>query len=210
MSAARVPKPLSVALLGAVVVAAASCSPRGASTAVPATPAGAALTASATPATAGDAAPTRGSPSVAAGGRGDPGEVAPDFALPAAGGGTFRLSAQRGRVVVLDFLAPGCVDCSVEVRTLEAIARRFEGDGVEVVVVDVSGLPVGAVAPYYRDLGGLHLIYVGDRTFDVVRAYEVVSLGTTVVIDPRGQVAFRDRGSTPSAVLPAAVAGAVG
>jgi hypothetical protein len=36
-----------------------------------------------------------------------PGERAPDLTIQTAEGGTFRLSGERGRVVVLDFLAPG-------------------------------------------------------------------------------------------------------
>lgn len=36
-----------------------------------------------------------------------PGRRAPDFTIQTAEGGTFRLSRERGRVVVLDFLAPG-------------------------------------------------------------------------------------------------------
>lgn len=36
-----------------------------------------------------------------------PGSVAPDFTISTAGNETFRLSDQQGRVVVLDFLAPG-------------------------------------------------------------------------------------------------------
>lgn len=36
-----------------------------------------------------------------------PGRRAPDFTIRTAEGGTFRLSGERGRVVVLDFLAPG-------------------------------------------------------------------------------------------------------
>lgn len=36
----------------------------------------------------------------------DPGELAPDFALPTTDG-SFRLSHHRGDVVVLNFLAPG-------------------------------------------------------------------------------------------------------
>lgn len=184
-----------VLLLGTLVVAAVSC---GAGEGSP----GVAPTAS--PDAAVD--PSSVPPRVGA----EPGRAAPDFALPAAGGGTFRLSARRGRVVVLDFLAPGCADCSIEVATLEAVARRFGGDGVEVVVVDVSGLPVEAVAPYYRDLGGTDLTYLGDRGFEAVRAYDVVSLGTTVIVDPRGAVAFRDGGFTPSNVLRREVLAALG
>lgn len=36
-----------------------------------------------------------------------PGEQAPDFEVATTDGGTFRLSEHRGRVVVIDFLAPG-------------------------------------------------------------------------------------------------------
>lgn len=84
----------------------------------------------------------------------DPGDPAPDFAIPTADGGTFRLSSYHGRTVVMDFLAPGCVDCTAEIATLTKTWEAFKDEGVVVLVVDVGAITPEQAAEYYRSLGG--------------------------------------------------------
>lgn len=126
----------------------------------------------------------------------DPGETAPDFAIATADEGTFRLSSYRGRTVVMDFLAPGCIDCTAEILALTKTWDAFKDEGVAVLVVDVGGLSPERAAEYYRGLGGGDLLYGEDREFRVVQAYEVIELTSTFVIDPEGVVTFRDSGFT--------------
>ncbi len=132
------------------------------------------------------------------------GETAPDFAVPTADEGVFRLSSYRGRVVVMDFLAPGCTSCTAEISTLTRTWDAFKDEGVVVLVVDIGGLSPQQAAEYYRGLGGGDLLYGEDRGFRVGQAYEVIDLSTTVVIDPRGVVTFRDSGFTSLGTLQAA------
>lgn len=127
----------------------------------------------------------------------DPGDPAPDFAIPTADGGTFRLSSYHGRTVVMDFLAPGCVDCTAEIATLTKTWEAFKDEGVVVLVVDVGAITPEQAAEYYRSLGGGDLAYGEDRRFRVAQAYAVIELSTTLVIDPEGLVTFRDSGFTP-------------
>lgn len=126
----------------------------------------------------------------------DPGETAPDFAIVTADQGSFRLSSYRGRTVVIDFLAPGCLDCTAEIQALTKAWEAFGDEGVAVLVVDVGGLSPGQAADYYRGLGGGDLLYGEDRGFRVAQAYEVIELTSTFVIDPVGVVTFRDSGFT--------------
>lgn len=128
---------------------------------------------------------------------GDPGEIAPDFAIATADQGTFRLSSYRGRTVVMDFLAPGCLDCTAEIATLTKTWEAFKDEGVVVLVVDVGAITPEQAAQYYRSLGGGDLAYGEDRRFRVAQAYDVFELSTTLVIDPEGLVTFRDSGFTP-------------
>jgi peroxiredoxin len=127
---------------------------------------------------------------------GDPGEAAPNFAITTADRGTFRLSSYRGRTVVMDFLAPGCLDCTAEISALTKTWEAFRDEGVVVLVVDVGGLSPERAAEYYRGLGGGDLLYGEDRGFRVARAYEVIDLTSTLVIGPDGVVTFRDSGFT--------------
>jgi peroxiredoxin len=126
----------------------------------------------------------------------DPGETAPDFTVPTSDDGAFRLSSYRGRTVVMDFLAPGCLDCTAEISALTKTWEAFNDEGVVVLVLDVGGLTPAQAATYYRGLGGGDLLYGEDRGYRVGQAYEVIELTSTFVIDPRGVVTFRDSGFT--------------
>ncbi|HXF72171.1 MAG TPA: TlpA disulfide reductase family protein [Actinomycetota bacterium] len=135
----------------------------------------------------------------------EPGRRAPDLEVPLAGGGRFRLSSELGRPIVIDFLAPGCIDCAGEVRTLTRMQEAFGDDGVAVLVVDVAGVTAERARSYYRSLGGGDLLYGEDVGFHAARAYDVIALSTTFVVDPGGVIVYRDDGPTPPELLRAAI-----
>lgn len=65
-----------------------------------------------------------------------PGKAAPDFALPDDRGGTFRLSAHRGKPVVLEFYCEdGTEGCVIENQEFSALLPEFEKLGVAMVGV---------------------------------------------------------------------------
>ena len=49
-----------------------------------------------------------------------------------------RLSELRGKVVLLDIWASWCVPCKDEMPTLDEMARRFRGKGVEIIAVSID------------------------------------------------------------------------
>ena len=62
------------------------------------------------------------------------GQKAPDFTLPDDRGGTFRLSAHRGKPVVVEFYCEdGTEGCEIENREFSALAPEFSKLGVAVV-----------------------------------------------------------------------------
>jgi len=69
------------------------------------------------------------------------GERAPDFALPALGGGTFRLSENKGRPVVLYFYpkdhTPGC---TAEAKAFRDRYETFTAAGAEIVGVSSDSI----------------------------------------------------------------------
>lgn len=74
----------------------------------------------------------------------------------------------------------------------------------------MSGAPLEqaeAIGAYYRDRlgGGDELVYAVDPELEAVGAYEVRSLGTTVVLDGAGIVRFRDEATTSADTLRTAV-----
>lgn len=142
--------------------------------------------------------------------RRDPGapdrDAAPDFVVALSGGEEFRLSAHRGRVVVLEFLASGCPSCAAELSALSRVAENFEDSGVVVLVLDVGGLPPDSVAGYYQGLGGgNHLLYAPDEDLRTAQQYGVQFLGTTVVLNGDGREVYRDGAGTREVDLVAAI-----
>ena len=65
-----------------------------------------------------------------------PGDEAPDFTLPAVGGGSLALHDFRHRVVVLNFWATWCLPCVEEIPSLQKFADQTRNSGV--VVIGVS------------------------------------------------------------------------
>jgi peroxiredoxin len=130
---------------------------------------------------------------------GQTGQRAPDFALTTTTGEPFRLSSYRGRVVLLDFLAPGCPSCAAEVPSLTKAWMAFRDRGVAVVLIDVSGGRVDV--PYYRSVGGGDFLYAADVGFRVAKRYEVLALGTSVIVGPDGIVTYVDSGPTTAEVF---------
>jgi cytochrome c biogenesis protein CcmG/thiol:disulfide interchange protein DsbE len=61
---------------------------------------------------------------------------APDFSLTTFDGQTFRLSDQRGKVVVINFWASWCIPCREEAPVLEATWNEYRDRGVVFVGVD--------------------------------------------------------------------------
>ena len=63
--------------------------------------------------------------------------IAPDFELPALGGGKVRLSDYRGKTVILNFWTKTCRPCLEEMPTLANLARSLR-DHPDVVLLTVS------------------------------------------------------------------------
>ena len=128
--------------------------------------------------------------------------LAPDFTLATLGGGAFHLARELGHVVVLYFMATGCVDCgpgsqdlaqtllSAKVRGVEALAIDLNtGDRPADLQAFVQSVGIPASAPVQWGI---------DTTGAIATAYNVQALETTVVIDPHGQIAYRsDRSVSP-------------
>jgi thiol-disulfide isomerase/thioredoxin len=114
------------------------------------------------------------------------GEVAPDFSLATLSGEPLRLSALKGKPVLVNFWATWCPPCRAEMPDLDEVARANAAGGLQVVAVNLKEEP-DAVGAYLRTIG-VGLAAVLDRDGNVFRQYRISGLPTTVAIDRDGIV----------------------
>jgi len=124
------------------------------------------------------------------------GAVAPDFALPDAEGATWRLSDQRGKVVVLLFY-PGD-ETPICTRQMCSVRDRWEdyaASGAEVVGISTDSVESHKAFTEHHDLP-LRLLSDANRTVaDLYGANSIVPgkvARSVFVIDAAGVIRYRD------------------
>lgn len=107
------------------------------------------------------------------------------------GGGNYKLSQDRGKVVVLNFFASWCAPCQTETPQFDSVYRSRKAAGVQFVGLDVkdpskSGVQAWLQAkqisfPVVYDEPGKTALQLGD--------VPLAALPSTVLIDKQGRVA---------------------
>ncbi len=119
---------------------------------------------------------------------------APDFSLPMQGGGEWKMSEQRGKVIVMNFWTVTCRPCIQEMPTIELLAEmtRDWGD-VEVVAVstDRTWAEVETIIPRNSRITSL---LDADRKV-VTERFGTKLFPETWIIDADGVVRFRFDGA---------------
>ena len=128
------------------------------------------------------------------------GQPAPDFtAAPTSGPRFGKLSALKGRVVLLDFFATWCLPCMEALPRLAALSRELGPKGL--TVIGISDEAPGVVAGVARR--GAEYALCSDAGSEIGGRYQVRALPTLVVIDRRGvvrRVAVADEDAAEEAV----------
>jgi len=115
------------------------------------------------------------------------GFLAPDFTLTSTDGETVKLSALRGRPVILNFWATWCPPCRAEMPAIEEAWQRYKADGLLILGVN-QGESKGVVESYARQEVGTTFPLLLDQTTEVGAIYGVRALPTTVFIDAEGRI----------------------
>lgn len=119
------------------------------------------------------------------------GTKAPEIDLKTLEGAPLRLSALRGKPVVVTFWGTWCPPCREEFPQLVAAYRKYHPSGLEIVAVnqldqETSEKPVREFSARYA----VPFSVVLDPRGRLRRTYQLVGLPTTVFIDTTGTVAL--------------------
>src|SRR5947208_14673504 len=98
-------------------------------------------------------------------------KTAPNFTLSDSKGAAVRLSAQKGKVVLLDFWATWCHGCKTEIPWFMEFATRYRDRGLAVIGVSRDDDCWASVRPYMKE-NRMNYPVVID-TDDLAERYEV-------------------------------------
>ena len=117
--------------------------------------------------------------------------VAPDFALKDADGKLHRLSESRGKVVMVNFWATWCPPCRREMPSMQRAWEKLQGGNFEMYAVNV-GEDEDTIFGFTFSTGvELTFPILLDRDAHIIKAWPVVALPTSFVIDPQGRIVYR-------------------
>ncbi len=113
------------------------------------------------------------------------GQTAPDFELVSTHGRRFRLSEQRGKVVVLNFWATWCGPCRMELPHLSELYSEMDPDAVTFLAVALQSNPE-EVKQFETELKLPFPVLFGDGKVDDL--YGIRGFPTTLIVGADGQV----------------------
>lgn len=120
--------------------------------------------------------------------------IAPAVAFTLLDGRTLTLEELRGRPVVLAFWSPTCAPCVEELPDLIALYRELAPRGLELVAVSMPYDPPLAVQTFVREREVPYPVAL-DVEGRVTGAFEDLKvIPTTLLIDPEGQIVYREVG----------------
>ena len=131
------------------------------------------------------------------------GRPAPDFTITTFAGERFRLSEQRGKVVVVNFWASWCIPCRDEAPYLELAWRQFKDRGVVFVGVDIQDAEADARA-YIKEFD---ITYPNgpDTTGEITIDYGVSGIPVTFFVDREGRIRGRWVGAISMGMLASSI-----
>ena len=80
--------------------------------------------------------------------------------------------------------------------------QEFKSRGVRVLAINTAlWIPVEEWRDYWRSKGAEDVSWANDVDHQMLKKFDVTSLGTTIIIDGQGRISYRDAGPTPYDVL---------
>lgn len=120
------------------------------------------------------------------------GQPAPDFTLTDQADTEHRLSQYRGRIVVLEWINPGCpyVQRHYQAQTMKSLVEHFPGDRVTWLAIDSSHTVEPSDSESWRREHQLTYPILQDPSGEVGRTYAARTTPHMYVIDARGVLRY--------------------
>jgi len=126
-------------------------------------------------------------------------EAAPDFNITLFDGGNLQLSAQKGKVVVINFFASWCVSCGEETPFIEKASHKYAPQTVVFLAIAVDDTEKKAKA--FTKKMGLTIPAGLDKTGKIKDDYGIYGMPTTFFIDKNGKISYFHAGVVTEELL---------
>ncbi|MEL7449374.1 MAG: TlpA disulfide reductase family protein [Pseudomonadota bacterium] len=123
------------------------------------------------------------------------GDDAPDFTLKSRDGNNMRLSELRGQVVMINFWASWCGPCRQEMPLLDELYQQYEPLGFTLLGVNVEQDVADAERLLKDAPVSFPVLYDPDNA--VTKAYDVVAMPSTILVDRDGNMRYIHHGYKP-------------
>ena len=117
---------------------------------------------------------------------------APDFTLKSLSGKNLKLSEHTGDVVMLNFWASWCGPCRKEMPLMNDLYNKYEKLGFVILGVNVE--QELQLAKSFLSDTPVDFPILFDSSNKVSKAYDVIAMPTTVMIDRNGKVRYIHKG----------------
>jgi thiol-disulfide isomerase/thioredoxin len=116
------------------------------------------------------------------------------FTLTRLDGSTLKLDEQRGKVIVMNFWATWCGPCLTEMPLFEKAIAKYKDDKDVFFLAITTDEDRDLVAPFLKqykfNLPVAYADYLNDH-------FAISSIPTTIILDRKGEVSFRQAGFNP-------------
>ena len=119
-------------------------------------------------------------------------EPAKDFELANVKGERVKLSALKGKLVIINFWATWCVPCIEEMPMLVELYDKYKSQGLEILAVSVDSPEDRPKIPGFIAKTGVNFPVLYDE--NAASLYGVRAYPTTLFIDRTGNLRYRSKG----------------